>query len=153
MSFVLSEEAHDVLALPPQDINGGANSDVWSMKLYTHASILVALGVTGAATTITVEECDDFVPTNTTAIPFDYYAEETAGGDTLGDRQSATASGFAASTNDNIFYRLEVKVAQLSDGRPNLRVVFSDPLAQTFAAVVATLSGGRYTRRGVSVLS
>ena len=143
----LAEQAHDVLALAPVDVNGGKNSDVWSMKKWSHASILIALGVTGGATTVTVEECDNFVPDNSTAIAFSYYKEETAGGDTLSAKQVATTSGFAASTNDGIFYRIEIDTAQLSDGFPNLRVVLSNPGGVTFASIVATLSGGRYAGR------
>ena len=143
--MVLAEEAHDVLAVAPIDINGGVtNSDVWSMAEAGHASILVAFGVTGAAVTITVEECDDFTPTNSTAIAFAYYAEETAGGDTLGTRQAATTAGITGSTNDGIFYRIEIDASQLTDGRPNLRVVLSDPSAATLATVVVTLTGIRY---------
>ena len=140
----LAEEAHDVLALAPIDINGGVNSDVWSMTSWSHASILIALGVTGGATTVTVEECDNFVPDNVTAIAFSVYKEETAGGDTLGAKVAVTTAGFVASTNDGVFYRIEIDTAQLSDGFPNLRVVLSDPSGVTFASIVATLSGGRY---------
>ena len=146
--FTIAEEGHDVLALAPVDINGGVNSAVWSMTQWGHASILVALGVTGGATTVTVEECDDFVPSSVTAIAFSYYKEETAGGDVLSAKQAATTSGFVASTNDGVFYRLEIDAAQLSDGFPNLRVVLSDPSGATFGAVIATLSSGRYA--GVS---
>ncbi len=142
----LAEEAHDVLALAPVDVNGGVSSDVWSMTKWAHASILIALGVTGGATTITVEECDNFVPDNSTAIAFSVYKEETAGGDTLGAKVAVTTAGFAASTNDGIFYRIEIDTAQLSDGFPNLRVVLSDPSGQTFGAIVVTLSGGRYAQ-------
>ena len=142
----LAEEAHDVLALAPVDINGGVSSDVWSMVHWGHASILIALGVTGGATTITVEECDNFVPDNSTAIAFSVYKEETAGGDTLGAKVAVTTAGFAASTNDGIFYRIEIDTAQLSDGFPNLRVVLSDPSGQTFGAIIVTLSGGRYAQ-------
>ena len=142
--FVAAEQGHIVQALAPVDINGGKNSDVWSMAEYNHATIIVGLGVTGAATTVTVEECDDFVPTNSTAIAFNYYAEATADGDTLGARTAATTSGFAAGTADGIFYVIEIDAEELSDGYPNLRVALSDPSAQTFGAVYAILSGARY---------
>lgn len=144
--FHVGVEGHVVNALPPVDINGGANSDVWSMAEHSHVSIVVLLGVTGAATTITVEECDDFTPSNSAAINFEYYQEETDSGDTLSARQSATTSGFAASANDNIMYVIEVDASELSAGYPNLRVVFSDPSAQTFASVAAILSGARYAK-------
>ena len=102
------------------------------------------LGVTGAASTVTLEECDDFTPSNNTAIGFDYYAETTAGGDTLGTKLTATSAGFATSTNDGVFYVIEISAAELSAGYPNLRVVFSDPSASTLASVMVVLSGARY---------
>lgn len=142
--ITIAEELHVVNALAPVDINGGKSTDVWSMENYSHATIIIQLGVTGAASTVTVEECDDFTPTSNTAIAFAHYDEETAGGDTLGAREAATASGFSTSTNDGIFYLIEIDAAELSDGRPNLRVVLSDPGASTFGSVCVILSGSRY---------
>jgi hypothetical protein len=142
--FVLAEEGHVVQALAPVDCNGGKSSDIWSMANYSHASIVLLLGVTGGATTVTVEECDDFTPSNSTAIAFSYYAETTAAGDTLGARTAATTAGFAASTNDGVFYVIEIDASQLTDGYPNLRVVLSDPSGATFGSITAFLSGSRY---------
>ena len=143
--FWLANDGHFVQAVAPIDINGAAtNSDVWSMGKYAHASIVIMLGVTGGATTVTLEECDNFTPSNTTAIAFSYYIEATAGGDTLGVKTAATATGFAASTNDGVFYVIEIDAAALTDGRPNLRVVLSDPSSATLAAVAVFLSGSRY---------
>ena len=145
--FVIAEEGHVVLATAAVDLNGGVvNSDVWSMANHGHCTIIIGLGVTGAASTVTIEECDDFVPTNTTAIAFARYAEETASGDTLGGRTATAAAGFATSTNDGVFYVIEIDASELSDGRPNLRAVFSDPGAATFASVVVILSGSRYAQ-------
>jgi hypothetical protein len=141
----LAERFHFVNALPPVDINGAAqNSDVWSMKNWRHATIIVVLGVTGAASTVTVEECDDFVPTNSTAIAFNVYKEETDAGDTLGARVATAAAGFAASTNDNVFYVIEVDASELTDGYPNMRVAMSDPAVATVAAILVILSDPRY---------
>ncbi len=143
----LAEQFHFVNAVPPVDINGAIkNSDVWSMGLYKHATIVLKLGVTGAASTVTLEECDDFVPTNTTAIAFTSYAEETAGGDTLGTKTATTSAGITGSTNDGVFYVIEIDAAALTDGFPNLRVVLSDPSAATLAAVAVFLSGSRYAQ-------
>lgn len=142
--FNIAERGHVVLATAPVDLNGGVvNSDVFSLGKYAHADIIVGLGVTGAATTITVEECDNFTPSNTTAIAFEYYEELTAAGDTL-STASATTAGITGSTNDGVIYVISIDAAQLTDGRPNLRVVFSDPAAATLATVVAILSGARY---------
>lgn len=142
--FVLAEEGHVVLATAPIDITAGGTSDVWSMGDYAHASIIVSLGVTGAASTITVEECDNFTPSTHPAIAFSYYAETTAGGDTLGARTAATTSGFATSTNDGVFYVIEVDASQLSDGFPNMRLSFSAPSSTTLASITVILSGSRY---------
>jgi len=151
MSFNASESGHVVNILPPQDIDGGANSDVFSMKRYAHASIIIAAGSMAAASTVTVEECDDFVPTNSTAIAFSYYKEETSGGDTLSTKQSATAAGFAMTTNNNTMYTIELDAAQLSDGYPCVRVVFSDPSGSDTVSAVAVLSGGRYQPGGTAI--
>lgn len=143
--IVLAEEAHVVLAGAPIDINSaGLDSDVWSMKGYGHCTIIVGLGVTGAATTITVEECDDFTPTNSTAIAFNYYAETTAAGDTLGALTAATSAGITGSTNDGVYYVIEIDASELTDGYPCLRCRLSDPSAATLATIVVVLSGARY---------
>ena len=143
--IALAQEGHFVNALPPVDVNGGANSDVWSMRNHGHATIYISVGVSsGAVPTFTIEECDDFVPTNATAIAFSVFKEETASGDTLGAKVSATTSGVAMSTNNNIFYVVEIDARQLSDGYDNLRVVFSNPSAACLVSVTAILTGSRY---------
>ena len=139
--------------MPPIDADDAAkNSDVFSMKESAHASIILQLGVTGAAVTVTVEECDDVTPTNSTAIAFNYYAETTAAGDTLGARTAATSAGFDTSTNDNVFYVIEIDAAELTDGYPYLRVCLDDPGAATLVSAVAVLSGNRYSPAGTQIV-
>ena len=142
--FYLPNEGHVVNILAPVDINGGKSSDVFSMEGYSHVDIIIQLGVTHAASTITVEECDDFGPTNDTPIAFDYYSEATAGGDTLSTKSTATTAGFATGTGDGIFYVISIDASQLSDGYPYLQVEFSSPGGATFGSAVAVLSGARY---------
>lgn len=143
----IAERCHVINATPPVDITGGVvNSDVWSMVNYNHCTIILTLGVTGGATTFTVEECDNFTPTNKTAIPFAFYEEETDAGDTLSTRNAATTAGNAASTNDNLIYVIEIDASELTDGRPNLRLVLSDPGGATVASVLVILSGSRYAQ-------
>lgn len=139
----MAELLHFVNALAPVDINGGVSTDVFSMKGHDHATLVVQLGVTGAASTVTVDACDNFTPSNTTAIPFAAYKEETAAGDTLGARVAVAAAGFASSLNNGIFYVIEVDAADLPAGKANLRVTFSDPSAATFGSVLAILSGAK----------
>lgn len=150
--FFLAEQAHTVLALAPVDINGGKTSAVWSHARYPHASIMIEMGVTGGASTVTIEACDDFVPTTPTAVPFAVYKCETASGDVLGDRFECTATGFVTSLNDGIWYRIEIDAADLPIGQKNARVKFSNPGATTLAAVNVVLSNPRYGHKGTSTV-
>ena len=142
--FYIPNEGHLVNILAPVDINGGKSSDVFSMEGYSHVDIIIQLGVTHAASTVTVEECDDFTPTIDTAIAFSYYSETTAGGDTLSVKAAADTAGFATSANDGVFYVISIDASQLSDGYPCLIVKFSNPGGATFGSAVAVLSGARY---------
>ena len=141
----LAEQGHVVSVIPPIDLNGGATTgDRFSMANAAKAQIFLTYGVTGAATTVTVEECDDASGSNVTAIAFDVYKEETALGDTLGDRTAVTSSGFTTSTNNGIIYVIDIDAAQLTDGRSYIGLKISDPGSGTLASAVAILSGWRY---------
>ncbi len=142
----IAEALHVVNILPPQDVDGGKTSAVFSLKNHAHATIIVTCGSTNAdAGNITIEECDDFTPTNDTAIPFIYYKEETTDGDTLSAKQTAeAATGIDVSANDNTTYVIEIDASQLSDGYPNLVLKWSDPGGATYGSAVAILSGSRY---------
>lgn len=142
----IAEELHVINILPPQSIAGAVTSDVFSLKNYQHATIIVTAGSTNAdGGNITIEECDDFGPTNDTAIDFYYYAEETAAGDTLGARtKAAAATGIDVSGNDNITYVIEIDASELSDGYPCLYLKWSAPGGATLVSAVAVLSGARY---------
>jgi hypothetical protein len=150
---VLAEEAHIVNILPPVDINGGAvESDYFSMKESAHASIILTLGVTGAASTVTLFESDDAAGTTETAIAFSVYKEETAAGDTLGARTAVAAAGFATSTENSITYVIEVDACDLTDGYPYLVLKLSDPEVATLVSAVAVLSGNRYAPAGTQIV-
>ena len=138
-------EGHFVLGVAPVDIDAGAQtSDAFSMENWSHATIIIALGVTGAASTVTVKENTAADGSGATAIAFNYYGEATAAGDTLGASTSASASGFAPATTEGIFYVIELSAEELSDGYPWVTVHMSDPGAATFASINVVLSGGRY---------
>jgi len=149
--FVIPEQGHVVSIIPPIDVNGGATvSDYFSMKNYAHVDIILTLGVTGAATTVTLEESDDNAGNDTTEITFSYYAETTAAGDTLGTRTAVTvaSTGFDTSTNDGLIYVISVDAAELTDGYPYLVLKLTDPSAATLVSAVAILSGARYQKDG-----
>ncbi len=142
---ILAQEGHIVNILPPQDVASGVSSDVFSMKGYSHATIIVQAGSTNAdAGNVTIEECDDFVPTNDTAIAFSYYKEETDAGDTLSTKQTATTAGIDVSANNNIFYVIEIDAAQLTEGYPKLYLKWSVCGGATIGSAVAILTGARY---------
>lgn len=143
--ITIAEQCHVVNAYPAADCSGAVwNTDVISMKNAAHATVILSAGTTGGTSTVTVQECDDTTPSNTSAIAFDYYSETTDSGDTLGDRASATTAGFTTSANDNIFYVIEIDASELSDGYPYFRVHGTDPGGATTINVVVILSGIRY---------
>ena len=143
--ITIAEECHIVNALPPLDIDVSAQTTDWlHLKNHSHVTFIIQMGVTGATCAITVEEASDASGTGNTAIAFNYYAEETAAGDTLTARTAATASGITSSGNNSIMYVIEIDASQLSDGKPWVAVQFADPGAATFASCVAILSGSRF---------
>lgn len=145
MAFNLGEQGHVVNILPPQSQVGALESDVFSMENYSHATILVTAGSTDAdAGNITIEECDDFGPSNSTAITFAYYSETADSGDTLSARTAATVAGIDVSANDNVMYVIEIDAAELTDGYPALRLCWSAPGGAQVVAAAAILSGARY---------
>ena len=138
-------QGHFVLGVAPVDIDAGAQtSDAFKMANYTHATIIIALGVTGAASTVTVKENTAADGSGASAIAFSYYGEATAAGDTTGARTAATSSGFATATTDGIFYIIELDATELSDGSEWVTVHMSDPGAATFGSIIVVLSGARY---------
>jgi hypothetical protein len=143
--FYPANEGHVVNILPPQDVSAGVSSDVFSMGMYSHATIIVQAGSTNAdAGNVILEECDDFTPTTHTDIAFTYYAETTAAGDTLGAKTAAAATGIDVSANDNIMYVIEVDASQLTEGYNKLRISWSACGGATYGSAVAILSGARY---------
>lgn len=141
----IAEMGHVVNILPPVDITGGVQSDVFSMENYAHATIIVQVGVSAAAfTKLIVAECDDFTPTTDTDIAYAVYKEESAAGDTLGPRTAVAAAGLTPSAADNIMYVIEIDADELTDGYPNLRLEITNGVNSVIASAVAILSGSRY---------
>jgi len=148
---MLSEKVKIVNMGPPVDVNGvGLDGDYVSLKNYKWATIIVQLGVTGAAGKITVEEAKAVDGTGAQAMGFNYRAEETTGGDTPGVLTETTAvNGITTSTNDNIFYVIEISAAELSDGYDCIRVRMSDPSAATLVSMCAVLSQSRFRQESL----
>lgn len=143
--FYAAQEGHPVLLLAPIDATGGKASLAFNFSQYTHASILVALGVSAAApTAILLEACTDAAGDGATAIGFDYFASTTSAGDVLAAKATATTAGITPSANDNIFYEIEIDSVVMPAGSSYLRVHITNGVNSCIAAVVAFLSGARY---------
>ncbi len=135
-----------VFALAPDAdrFNGDPASDVYCLKYYDRITFLVIEGAGGTGTaTITVEACDDSVPTTTAAIPFKYKTLTSAdSSDAWSAVQAAPAAGITPAAGANKMTMIEVKANELGIGyswcRLQLTEVADDPVD---ACVVAILSG------------
>jgi hypothetical protein len=151
--MTFTEENHIVNILPPVDITGAAtSSDVFTLKNYGHATIIVEFGVVNDAAdaTLTLAECDDFTPSNSTNIAFKYRLEDTATGDTLGPLSTAPSTGLRIVSGgdigitDNKFLVIEVDATELSSGYPALELSITNPGNSVLASAQAILSQPRY---------
>lgn len=142
----IAEMGHVVNIIPPVDITGGKSADIFSMKNYGHATIIIQIGVSAAAALkILLNECSDFSGSDRTAIPHKIYKEESAAGDTLSAAVAAAAAGETPSANDNIFYVIELDARELSDARQFVELEITNASANSvIASAVAILSGSRY---------
>lgn len=154
------EDIHLVNLYTPADIDGlaGAKSPVVClMKNFNSALILINFGVPRAAGVITVESCDDIIPTTATAIMFPYYRYETslilANGDVHGTRTwttTAAAGLIPVATGTPVFYVIEIKAAMLLANHIGFRLCVADPGAASVGSAVAILSGGRFQDANVT---
>lgn len=139
------ESLHIVNILPAIDITGGVTGDRFHMRNHKKATIIVSVGVSAAAfTKVIVNSCDAVTAGTATAIPFSYYAEETAAGDTLSTRTAVAATGITPSANNGIMYVLEIDQTDLVDGDEWVELSLTNGTNSVIASAVAVLSGSRY---------
>ena len=143
--ITLAQQGHFVNVIPPIDGSGGVTGDRFKMSLDGHVSLVIQVGVSAAAPTITLKECTAATGGTATAIAFDYFAETSASGDTLGALTAATSAGITGSANDNIFYVIELDARELSDGSPWLELTVNPGSANScLVSALAVLTGSRY---------
>lgn len=130
---MLLEEMHFIKGLDPvaDALSGTVRSDVVSMKGCDKTYFIVHKGVgTTGTSTITVNACDNFTPSNRSAIPFRYRAITT--GDTEGAVTQATSAGFDLTAGSSQLYVIEVDARDLPAGYPNVELtateVVNDPV-------------------------
>lgn len=96
---------------------GTVTSDVINAS-HAHAVTFIihkGVGATGTST-ITVEACDDVVPTNTSAIPFMYQACTATGtSDIFAAFTRATSTGFLTTAGSGQIYVISVDCDQLAN--------------------------------------
>ena len=156
--FNISEAGHAIPILLPQNITGGANGLIFSMKGAAHVSILISVGALAAQLgAVTVNACQTQSGTGATAIGFRYYKQTTAGAgnDTLSGPTVATTAGFTPANTPNVLYVIELDASELeslgdSDGAdyPYLQVAFANGANADYVSAVAVLSGLRQQYQG-----
>lgn len=138
---------HVVNALVPvaDAFAGTVYTDVINMKDFNHVQFVIQKGAGAVGTsTITIEACDDVVPTNVSAVPFKYQVCTT--GDTFSALTAAEATGFDTTAGANQMYKVEVDSDALAaSGYGYIRLkaveVVNDPV---LGGVVAVLTEPRY---------
>lgn len=149
--FNVAERGHVVPLIFPRDVNTGVTADVFSMRDWSHATIIFVLGATaGAPTKLFIKQCTDKASAGATAIAFHAYSCETTGGaancDVLGVRVPTASTGLTLAATDNIFYVVELEASELSPGYEWVEVSCTAAAAVNMACAVAVLSGGRDTK-------
>ena len=144
--MLLMQESHWVKGLDPvaDAFTGTKSTDVVSMSKWRRCTFIIFKGVgTTGTSIITVEACDNFTPSNTTAVPFWYRTITT--GDTPGALTRAAAAGFTTGAGSSELYVIEVDVDELADsGYPNVRLKAVESVdALVLGCVRIQLSGPR----------
>lgn len=103
------------------------SSDVVNMSAFNNCVFVIYKGVgTTGTSTITVEACDDVVPTNYTAVPF-FYQTMAGSDDVNAALVKATSAGFTTTAGSSQIYAIEVRAADLAAlGRKYVRVKMTE---------------------------
>ena len=139
---------HIVNALTPvaNAFAGTVSTVVINMKNWNHVSFLVQGGAGAVGTArMTVEACDNIVPSNPIAIPF--YYQECIGTDAFGPIiKTADATGFSTAAANNKVYKVEVDGPMLASlGYGYVRLKSTEVIVGAISGgVVAVLTEGRF---------
>jgi len=130
------------LTSPVDTTSTTVSSDVVSTQNAAAIDLLVYFGtITGDTVVVTVKECDDFTPSNSTAIAYKYRkGGATAGTDSDGAVTAATSSGITiAADDDDKILTISVDPNTLTAGYPNLQVI-ADPGGSASAVEIAIIA-------------
>ena len=111
-----------LLASPVADAFAGTiYTDVVSMELYEEALFTCFWGVGTTGTfTATVESCDDFTPSATQAVEFEY--KRVSAGETNTKWTAATSAGFTTTAGSHQAYIIRAKAENQYLNYPNVRL-------------------------------
>jgi len=162
--FNIPEDGHIVTLYYPLDIDTLAGADspvIVKMGNYVHATILYSIGVNPlAAGVVTIESCDDIVPSVATEMMFRYYRYETsqiaANADVHGAltwTTTAAAGLIPVATGTPAMYVIEIEAEELVQGDIGFRMCIADPSAASVGSAIAILSGARYADDNVTQMA
>ncbi len=142
--MTICEEGHIVQLFNPQTQSAALTSEIFSMKNWNHATIILH-GGSGSAATIQLSDTDAFAVGNQETMAFQYAEERSAGEDVLTALQTAATAGIAWSGEDGSLFVIEVDSAELRDGFPQLVVNISAAGARDLSGI-AVLTVGRFQK-------
>ena len=125
---------------------GTVQSDVYALRDWQRILFIqyVGVGATGTSV-ITIESCDDVVPTNTTTIPF-WYREITSG-DTDAAWVRAAAAGFTTTAGSSRIALIEVDAKDLDGDDAFVRMNLVEGVNSPVLGGLMVLAGiGRYNK-------
>lgn len=110
------DSIHVVPLLAPVSVTGATNTDVFSLKEYHAAKILVPCGALAVDLTITVLKATSTTGGTSAAIAFKYRESSAVGTDSMGDWSDATTSGMSltGTTDNGIMVEILVDGAELT---------------------------------------
>lgn len=143
--MVLSQQAHAINLIQPQGSGAATiNSEVFSMKDASHATIYLQTGAVGGDYTFTVVAGTNFTPSAEEAIPYRLAYEETTDGDTLGALTAVAATGTTVANTAGQLHVIEIDAEDLPEGYPNLQLKLAGLNNTTYVSAVAILTGLSY---------
>lgn len=134
---------------------GGVSSDVVSLKDYNRVTFIIITGAiedSGVSNLVTVDACDDVVPTNTTAVPFYHRSLRwSTTVDSWGALTAAAAAGYNLTLNHAVANAVHIvtvtadMVEANAAGKPYVRLTIAETVNKTItAAVLVLLDEPRY---------
>lgn len=116
LRYELLQNLHFIKGLDPvaDAFSGTVSSDVVNLANFGSAVFLVYKGVGATGTsTLTVEACDDAVPTTTTAVPF--FSKSITSTDIQGAMTARAAAGFTTTAGSSQQYVIQVDAEELQN--------------------------------------